>query len=148
MYPRFPAIHNIAIRRFLDTCPIHPRGSIHQRRDSEKKRIAASPGRPLLMLSDPRTSLIQPFKENDMKVSMIALTFAASVIGSVAHAAVPTPSTGTVDSSQIAQAAQPQWSASTASVAGKTRAQVRQELVQAEKDGQLANLNRSLYMGS
>ncbi|MFM0672586.1 DUF4148 domain-containing protein [Paraburkholderia sediminicola] len=83
-----------------------------------------------------------------MKVSMIALTLAACVIGSVAHAAVPTPSTATVDSSQIAQAAQPQWSASVASATSKTRAQVRQELVQAEKDGQLANLNRSLYMGS
>ncbi|PRX36769.1 uncharacterized protein DUF4148 [Paraburkholderia sp. BL18I3N2] len=83
-----------------------------------------------------------------MKVSMIALTFAACVIGSVAHAAVPAPSTASVDSSQIAQAAQPQWSASTDSAARKTRAQVRQELVQAEKDGQLANLNRSLYMGS
>ncbi|WP_168789931.1 DUF4148 domain-containing protein [Paraburkholderia aromaticivorans] len=83
-----------------------------------------------------------------MKVSMIALTFAAGVIGSVAHAAVPAPSTAIVDSSQIAQAAQPQWSASAANAARKTRAQVRKELVQAEKDGQLANLNRSLYMGS
>ncbi|MFM0392446.1 DUF4148 domain-containing protein [Paraburkholderia phytofirmans] len=100
------------------------------------------------MHSDSRTSLIQPFKENDMKVSMIALTFAACVIGSAAHAAVPAPSNASVDSSQIAQAAQPLWSASTASAAQKTRAQVRQELVQAEKYGQLANLNRSLYMGS
>ncbi|ACD18973.1 DUF4148 domain-containing protein [Paraburkholderia phytofirmans] len=82
-----------------------------------------------------------------MKFSMIALTFAACVIGNVAHAAVPAPSTASVDSSQIAQA-QPQWSASTASAAQKTRAQVRQELVQAEKDGQLVNLNRSIYMGS
>ncbi|WNC93817.1 DUF4148 domain-containing protein [Paraburkholderia sp. FT54] len=83
-----------------------------------------------------------------MKVSMIALTLAACVVGSVAHAAVAPASTSTVDASQIAQAAQPQWSASAASVTSKTRAQVRRELVQAEKDGQLANLNRSLYMGS
>jgi Skp family chaperone for outer membrane proteins len=83
-----------------------------------------------------------------MKVSMIALTLAACVVGSVAHAAVPAPSTAAVDSSQIAQAAQPQWSASTHGAVSKTRAQVRRELVQAEKDGQLANLNRSIYMGS
>lgn len=83
-----------------------------------------------------------------MKVSMIALTFAACAFGSVAHAAVPAALTATVTNSEIAQAAQPQWSANAARVAPKTRAQVRQELVQAEKDGQLANLNRSLYSGS
>ena len=33
-------------------------------------------------------------------------------------------------------------------VAGKTRAQVYQELVQAEQDGQLAYLNKTIYLGS
>ncbi|MFM0291742.1 MULTISPECIES: DUF4148 domain-containing protein [Paraburkholderia] len=82
-----------------------------------------------------------------MKVSMIAFTLAASVLGSLAHAAkLPAPADN-VNASQIAPAQQPQWSANATASAQKTRAQVRQELVQAENDGQLANLNRTLYAG-
>jgi hypothetical protein len=77
---------------------------------------------------------------------MIALTLAASVLGSLAHAA-ELPAPGDVNASQTASARQPQWSANAAASAQKTRAQVRQELVQAENDGQLANLNRTLYAG-
>ncbi|ASW01347.1 DUF4148 domain-containing protein [Paraburkholderia aromaticivorans] len=82
-----------------------------------------------------------------MKVSMIALTLAACVAGSVAHAAVLPAPAADANSSQSAPVGQPQWSANAAGVAPKTRAQVRHELVQAENDGQLANLNRSLYSG-
>jgi hypothetical protein len=146
MYPRIRAIHKLAIRGFPDTCQIRPHGSIHQRRFTEAIAIRQVPTSALA--SDLRASLIQPFKENDMKVSMIALTLAASVLGSLAHAAeLPAPADN-VNASQIAPAQQPQWSANAAASAQKTRAQVRQELMQAENDGQLANLNRTLYAGS
>ena len=81
-----------------------------------------------------------------MKVSMIALTFAALAVGNLAHAANPAPAT--TKNPDVVQAAQAQWSAGAANVAPKTRAEVRHELVQAEKDGQLASLNRTLYSGS
>ena len=80
-----------------------------------------------------------------MKITMIALTFAACAVTSLAHAATPVAVGG--HRSAVAQAAETQWFQSIASAAPKTRAQVRQELVQAEKDGQLTNLNHSLYSG-
>ena len=40
-----------------------------------------------------------------------------------------------------------QWSPARNSIAPKTRAEVRQELVQAQRDGQVAYLNRTLYRG-
>lgn len=84
-----------------------------------------------------------------MKVSMIALTFAALTVAGVAHAANPAADSATAIAKNAAvQMAQTQWSAGTASAAPKTRAQVRQELVQAEQGGQLAHLNQSLYSGS
>lgn len=82
-----------------------------------------------------------------MKVSMIAMTLAACLAGSVAHATVLPAPAETANASQIAPTEQPHGSAFAVSVAQKTRAQVRQELVQAEHNGQLAKLNRSLYSG-
>jgi hypothetical protein len=75
----------------------------------------------------------------------LALTLAASLFCSAAHAAQPD-----------APAAQPQVSLaqqlSSAPAAkqapGLTRAQVYAQLVQAEKDGSLARLNATVYEGS
>jgi invasion protein IalB len=84
-----------------------------------------------------------------MKVSMIALTFAALTVAGVAHAANPAADSATTIAKNAAvQTVQTQWSVNTESAAPKTRAQVRQELVQAEQDGQLARLNQQLYSGS
>jgi hypothetical protein len=68
-----------------------------------------------------------------MKSTLVAFALAASAFTGVAHAA-------------MTQApAQP--TAATHAYAGKTRAEVKQELVQAQRDGQIAAL-RSLYQGS
>lgn len=80
-----------------------------------------------------------------MKNTMIALSFAACAVSSLAHAV--TPWDVSVDQSTAREMTQTQRTPSIASSGHKTRAQVRQELVQAEKDGQLANLNHSLYSG-
>jgi len=78
-----------------------------------------------------------------MKRSIITLAFAACAVSSWAHAA------GTVSSSdEAANTVQTQqWSPTHNSAAPKTRAEVRHELVQAERDGQLAYLNGTLYRG-
>lgn len=78
-----------------------------------------------------------------MKASMIALAFAAFATTGFAYAATPAPTSAT--QSVVVQTAQ--WSPAHQDVAGKTRAEVRQELVQAEHDGQLAYLNK-FYQGS
>jgi hypothetical protein len=70
-----------------------------------------------------------------MKTSIIALALAASAFTGIAHAAVP-----------VADSAD-KSAANRISMMAKTRAEVRQELVQAQKDGQLASLN-NLYRGS
>ncbi|MGA7778673.1 MAG: DUF4148 domain-containing protein [Paraburkholderia sp.] len=75
-----------------------------------------------------------------MKNSIIALAFAAFATVGVAHAA-----NVTADQQDAAQTQQ--WSASQSGAMQKTRAQVRQELVEAQKDGQLAAL-RKLYQGA
>jgi len=74
---------------------------------------------------------------------MIILAFVASAVSGLAHAA------GTVSlASDTASSVQtPQWSPARNSIAPKTRAEVRQELVQAQRDGQAAYLNRTLYRG-
>jgi hypothetical protein len=57
----------------------------------------------------------------------------------------PNPA-GTATAPAAQQPQQTQWAAPDAqSNAGKTRAEVYQELVQAKQDGQLAYLNRTLY---
>lgn len=78
-----------------------------------------------------------------MKHSMIALAFAACAVSGWAHAA---GTSGTSDDAANNAHTQ-QWSPIRNSIAPKTRAQVRQELVQAERDGQLARLNTTLYRG-
>lgn len=79
------------------------------------------------------------FKENIMKTSIIALAFAAFAASGLAQAA-DNPTTTTA-----AQTAQSGTSRIVTSQ--KTRADVRRELVQAQKDGQLASLS-TLYRGS
>jgi hypothetical protein len=78
-----------------------------------------------------------------MKRSLITLAFAACAVSGWAHAAGTTVSAGEAASNVQTQ----QWSPSRNSIAPKTRAEVRQELVQAERDGQLARLNSTLYRG-
>jgi hypothetical protein len=86
--------------------------------------------------------LIQ-FQENDMKVSMIALAFAAFATTASAYA-VPS-----VDANAAQYEAQQthQWAPEHNDAKAKTRRDVRQELVRAQKDGQLAALSK-LYQGS
>jgi hypothetical protein len=80
--------------------------------------------------------------ENDMKVTMLALTFAACASTATAYAANPVDAhTGTRDAQSTLQ-----WTAAQ-NAPQVTRAEVRQELVRAEKDGQLAALDK-LYRGS
>ncbi|BBU32032.1 hypothetical protein BTHE68_57660 (plasmid) [Burkholderia sp. THE68] len=72
-----------------------------------------------------------------MKSTLVAFALVASAMTGVAHAAV----TNTPMSVQTEQAVAKH------AYAGKTRAEVKQELVQAQRDGQIAAL-RSLYQGS
>ena len=78
-----------------------------------------------------------------MKTSMIALAFAAFATASFAHASEAPATTG----GQSAAAQMQQWHPSQTGAMQKTRAEVRHELVQAQQDGQLAQLN-NLYRGS
>ncbi|CAE6733856.1 hypothetical protein R69927_02296 [Paraburkholderia domus] len=78
-----------------------------------------------------------------MKTSMIALAFAAFATAGFAHASeVPAASAGQSAAAQIQQ-----WNPSQTGAMQKTRAEVRHELVQAQQDGQLAQIS-SLYRGS
>jgi hypothetical protein len=87
--------------------------------------------------------LIKPSQENDMKRSMITLAFVASAVSGWANAAGTVSLAGDAASNVHTQ----QWSPARNSIAPKTRAEVRQELVQAQSDGQVAYLNRTLYRG-
>ncbi|SAK71280.1 hypothetical protein AWB75_03710 [Caballeronia catudaia] len=73
-----------------------------------------------------------------MKSTIVAFALVASAMTGVAHAAMTNHNPVDVQTQQAV--------ANHAS-AGKTRAEVRQELVQAQRDGQIAAL-RSLYQGS
>jgi hypothetical protein len=82
-------------------------------------------------------------QENDMEVSMIVLAFAAFATTASAYAANSVDvNAGANDVQQVHQ-----WAPVQSAQKVKTRAEVRQELVRAEKDGQLAALNK-LYQGS
>ena len=72
-----------------------------------------------------------------MKSTIVAFALVAGAMTGVAHAAV-TNNPVTVQSAQAM---------SSHAYAGKTRAEVKRELVQAQRDGQIAAL-RSLYQGS
>jgi hypothetical protein len=85
-------------------------------------------------------------QENDMKVSMIALAFAAFAATASAYAANPVDANAAQLAQQAAQQSH-QWTPEHGSATAKTRQDVRQELVRAQKDGQLAALNK-LYQGS
>ncbi|TDN63244.1 DUF4148 domain-containing protein [Paraburkholderia sp. BL10I2N1] len=74
-----------------------------------------------------------------MKTSIIALAFAAFTVSGFAQAA---DDATTATSTQTAQSGTSRIGASP-----KTRAEVRHELVQAQRNGQLASL-RTLYRGS
>ena len=81
-----------------------------------------------------------------MKVSKIALAaFAFTAFATTASAYAAT----SVDANAAGYTVQQshQWTPSQNAPQSKTRAEVRQELVQAEKDGQLAAINR-FYQGS
>ena len=82
-----------------------------------------------------------------MNVSKLALAFAASaafVAAAPVFAAMPAQSSAAQTPAQQSQVWTPASNAATAKV---TRAQVRQELVQAQHDGQLAAIQQ-LYRGS
>ena len=78
-----------------------------------------------------------------MKTSMIALAFAAFATAGFAHASDVTTTTG----DQPGTAQMQQWSPIQTGAMQKTRAEVRHELVQAERDGQIAYLGK-VYRGS
>jgi hypothetical protein len=78
-----------------------------------------------------------------MKVTMLALALAALATTASAYASNPANTQAANNESQAAL----QWSAAQSTPHAKTRAEVRQELVRAQKDGQLAALNR-FYQGS
>lgn len=84
-----------------------------------------------------------------MKNSMIALAFAAVATLALtqgAEAAQVASNTAANDFQPSAAQLQ-QWSPAQSGATQKTRAEVRQELVQAEHDGQLAYLSK-LYRGN
>ncbi|HEY4297950.1 MAG TPA: DUF4148 domain-containing protein [Paraburkholderia sp.] len=106
---------------------------------------AASLYRNAACLSDKPTDSFHfiQFQENDMKVSMIALAFAAFATTASAYAVTSVDANAAGYSAPQTQ----QWTPGHSNAMAKTRQDVRQELVQAQKDGQLAALNK-LYQGS
>ena len=81
-----------------------------------------------------------------MKVKTIALVFAAcAAVAATTSAFASSPVDTSINDHAVGQASQ--WATGGKAPKGKTRAQVRAELVQAEKDGQLAALEQ-LYRGS
>lgn len=78
-----------------------------------------------------------------MKTSFVALALAVCAATGSAYAAVPVSSASqNVDAQQALQSL-----SGKTDVAGKTRAEVRRELVRAQNDGEIAALNK-LYQGS
>ncbi|SAK46514.1 hypothetical protein AWB79_01128 [Caballeronia hypogeia] len=71
-----------------------------------------------------------------MKSTIVAFALVAGAMTGVAHAAVTNQPVNVPAQQAVA----------THAYAGKTRAEVKQELVQAQRDGQIAAL-RSLYQG-
>ncbi|WP_321797712.1 DUF4148 domain-containing protein [Caballeronia sp. J97] len=72
-----------------------------------------------------------------MKSTIVAFALVAGALTGVAHAAVANTPVSVQTEQAVANHAH----------AGKTRAEVKRELVQAQRDGQIAAL-RSLYQGS
>jgi Domain of unknown function (DUF4148) len=81
-----------------------------------------------------------------MKHLFFAFALVASSTCISAFAQTPSPAQTTNGSSQIAPNDPDQWVGPHGEApVSKTRAQVYQELVQAERDGQLATLNSTVY---
>lgn len=80
-----------------------------------------------------------------MKAKTIALAFAACAAVATAASAYAGSPADTSANDRGAQQAR-QWASAAPSPKARTRAQVREELVRAEKDGQLAALDK-LYRG-
>ncbi|MFM0501461.1 DUF4148 domain-containing protein [Paraburkholderia caffeinilytica] len=84
-----------------------------------------------------------------MKVSIIAVAFAAiaaSATALSAYAVNPVANSSDTNASSYDAQQMHQWSPVQTTPKTKTRAEVRQELVRAEKDGQIAALSK-LYQG-
>jgi hypothetical protein len=141
MYLRVAQIQGIAIQRDYETRQIRPLALMHQRRNL--------PG------TNPKDHLdaffIDRFKENVMQVSKIVLSLvagAAFAAASASFAAVPAAATADNAAQAAVQSQAQNWTPAQQNANTKiTRAQVRQELVDAEHNGQLDAL-RSLYRGS
>jgi hypothetical protein len=82
------------------------------------------------------------FQERTMKSLIIAITLAVSATSGIAYAA---DSSGAGNDRSAATRVDP--AAAGATTQSRTRAQVKTELVRAEKSGQLAYLDRTLYRG-
>jgi hypothetical protein len=80
-------------------------------------------------------------------IAVAALAVVASHVSAAEPSAAPSASDNAPTIVSQAGSQAPQTASMTASVApaGKTRAQVMQELIQAEQDGSLARLNALLY---
>lgn len=102
-------------------------------------------------MDHPVAVFIYRFKENVMQVSKIVLSLAAGaafVAASASFAAVPASTNNAAPVAVQTQSPTQNWTPEQQSANTKiTRAQVRQELVDAEHNGQLDAL-RSLYRGS
>ena len=81
-----------------------------------------------------------------MKHLFFAFALVASSTCVSAFAQTPSPVQTTDASSQVASNDANQWVSQ--APAPKTRSQVYNELVQAERDGQLAALDKTIYFGS
>jgi hypothetical protein len=109
----------------------HPVSRLEQARASRCNRLTSS--------SD--------IEESAMKTMMIATLIGLAATGTAFAQSMPgSNDSSSTTGSSTAPSQNSQWVAPYGQpVAGKTRAQVYQELVKAEQDGQLAYLNRTLY---
>jgi hypothetical protein len=104
-----------------------------------------------------RSAAIAPYtsylEEHIMKITMIAVLIGLAASSSAFAQTMPgssNPNQGASSSTQLSAAStldqSGQWVAPYGqAVASKTRAQVDQELVQSEQDGQLSYLDKTLY---
>ncbi len=79
-------------------------------------------------------------------LSIVIVSVAAVVATpSFAQSTSQSPAGSVVSSSDVAQQSATTWQPDGQASSGKTRAQVYQELIHAQQDGQLAYLDRTLY---
>jgi hypothetical protein len=104
-------------------------------------------------LTNPKQDNLNIVRRTNMKTLMIAIAFVGATATASAFAqSAPAAAQQPVAATQVASNATPsvgqagQWVPPTAEANGaKTRAQVYQELVQSEKDGELNYLNSTIY---